>query len=209
MPSKRYICIPLCLALTLIGVAVVFAYQKSSRQLPATPAHKEKVSGEFTWIDEAYRPHLRREWNTLAATARAGFGAHPVAEKTTDGCALDNPDAYLRATGGLCEKGYWLEAGRIFKKKINSADTLREVLAPVTSEAEAASFVSVTNFIATKPDGTLRGHSLALPDGFLVHVYKETVCDEAIKTEEIYHVSSDGKIALVAEKPNNIEPCNP
>jgi len=178
----------------------------------AAQSAKEPIGGSYTWDskDDASR-YDKAKWAPITTTRVEGFAPLQLVEKKTEGCGSGNKGSFVRREGGLCTIGVWLESKGKPAVKINSVEKLRARFAPVESEAEAVSFVSVLiPDLKWKDPEMLLGHVIAADDGYLVQaVAKNTFgCRTHAPTGVIFKVSRDGTVKQIAVEPEP-EPVGP
>ena len=176
-------------------------------------SNKEKISGDYQWDDMGLKSQYSDAyWNKIATHKLSGFLPKiSLIEKSTEGCGGWTNGSNLRIEGGLCSVGYWLEESN--GARIDSKEKLVSRFAPVENEAEAISFVSVTQGdLRIDTSGIPTGHTLSTSEGFLVHlVYQNTFgCGTHEPTGVIFRISRKGEFSTVAyEKPKSPKPGEP
>jgi len=185
--------------------------------IPALPASSTSTPGLFTpfsvyeWTNSSLKSQYANVvWSTITTTTLEGltqsvdfYGTRPnlsLREKKSDNCGGWNI-SYLRKEGGLCIVGYWIEIENEMGLKIDSKSKLVARFAPVENEAEAVSFVALSESNLKKnSNGIPEGHVLRIPGGFLVHlVYTNTFgCGVHEPTGVIFQVSQAGEITKIA-----------
>jgi hypothetical protein len=164
---------------------------------------KEKVAGDYQWENAAPQSQYPNAlWNKITTHKLAGFSPKiSLTEKKTEGCGGRGDGSYLRTEGGLCEVGYWLEDSN--GAKIDSKEKLASRFAPIENEAEAVSFIAVTQpDLMIDTTGIPSGHTLTTSDGFLVQlVYKNTFgCGTHEPTGIIFKISNNGELQRIASE---------
>lgn len=164
---------------------------------------KEKVAGDYQWENTTLQSQYSNTlWNKITTYKLSGFSPKTsLTEKKTEGCGGRGDGSYLRIEGGLCGVGYWLEDSS--GTKIDSKEKLATRFAPVENEAEAVSFIVVTQGgLRIDASGIPEGHTLAISDGFLVQlVYKNTFgCGSHEPTGVIFKISQNGEVLRIASE---------
>jgi hypothetical protein len=159
----------------------------------------EKLTGDYTWEDQTLQEEYQDAlWNKIESGRLKGFSTS-FTEKKTEGCGAQDKNEYLRIEGGLCRVGVWLEDTQ--GNKINSVEKLKETCAPIESEEEAISYLSLMRSDLKIGESDIpQGHSLTITDGFLIQlVYKNTFgCSNHKPIGYIYKVSKNGDFEQVA-----------
>lgn len=169
---------------------------------------KYKISGDYLWDDQKLNTqYSNASWDKITTNIIAGFSPNiALTEKSTEDCLGRDTESYLRIEGGLCGIGYWLE--KTNGEKLNSIEKLVANFAPIENEAEAVSFVAVTNGdLKIDNRGIPEGHVLAIPGGFLVQLVKRNHfgCGGHKPTGIIFIITNNGEVKRVAhekEKPS-------
>lgn len=174
---------------------------------------KEKIVGDYEWDNPSLKTQYSNvSWNKITAHKLAGFFPKAtLSERKTEGCEGRGDGSYLRVEGGLCGVGYWLEgSGGV---KIDSIEELKGQFSPIDNEAEAVSFVAVTNEdLKIDASGVPDGHTLSVDNGFLVQLVRNNTfgCGSHEPTGIIFEVSKTGEIQRVAfEKQKPPKPGEP
>ncbi len=165
--------------------------------------------GDYQWDDQALKvKYSGTSWNKIATNRLAGFDSTTITEKrTTEPCGNWQSGNYLRIEGGLCRVGFWLEDST--GTKIDSPQKLTSRFAPVENEAEAISFVAVTQGdLKVDINDIPEGHSLVIADAFLIQVVGKNTfgCGSHQPTGIIFKVARTGdiqRIAVEKEKPSS------
>ncbi len=191
-----------------LGVGGFFLFSKTKGTTDSEQSIQEKVIGDYQWDDVNLKTQYSNVlWNKIANHKLAGFSPKAgLAEKSIEGCGADY-EKYLRVEGGMASVCFWLEKNN--GEKINSLEKLVGNFAPVENEAEAVSFVAVTESdLKIDASGIPQGHVLTITDGFLVQLIKKHTygCGNHKSTGVIYKITEDGNIQqrLVAFEKGNI-----
>lgn len=207
------------IVLVIIVIAIVgggiYWWQNMNLQSgnSAENSAQEKIAGDYQWTDKTLESQYADVlWNKITTGKLTGFSpAIPLTEEKTDYpkiCANRDTGNYLRIEGGLCGVGYWLQdsAGN----KIDSREKLAGRFVPVESEAEAVSFVVVTEGgLVMNSDGVLVGHTLSVDGQFLVQLAYSNAygCGNHEPTGVIFKVLKNGTFQQVAaEKQKPLKP---
>ena len=189
------------LAAIIISVVVVAAIAGSG--IYWYQNMKFKNAGNYQWTDETLRLQYSKVlWNKIIVPKLAGF--YPkisLTEKKTEGCEDIYTASYLRIEGGLCGVGYWLEDSN--GMRIDSKEKLAIHFVPIENEAEAASFIAVTQGgLKIDASGVPEGHTLEINDGFLVQlVYNNAFgCGSHKPTGVIFKILKSGEIRQIASE---------
>ncbi len=123
-------------------------------------------------------------------------------QESDAGCFSASKTGYLRMEGlTTCSTGYWLQAtGTKSSLKINTPALLKSNFAPVSSAAEAASFVALlTPGLDIDANGGPKGQVLVIEGGYLVQVSTiETLGYDHAPQKVIYKVLTDGTVTSLA-----------
>ena len=172
-----------------------------------------KITGDYQWKDTTVQSQYSKvSWNKITTSRLTGFSPNiSLTEKKTEGCDNAYADSYLRMEGGLCGIGFWLEDSS--GNKIDSREKLLDHFAPIDNEAEAMSFIAITQGgLKIDESGIPEGYTSIVNDGFLVQlVYNNTFgCGNHKPTGVIFKISKNGEINQIAsEKQKPSKPDEP
>jgi hypothetical protein len=126
-----------------------------------------------------------------------------LTQKSSTACLNSRSvSGYLRFEGeSLCATGYYLQAdGKKSSSKIDSAEKLKTSFAPVSSPAEALSFVAaITPGLKTNTQGVPVADAITIDDGFLIRVTNnQTLGVDHPDQKILYLVKTDGTISSLA-----------
>lgn len=177
---------------------------------PTPPASPNPLFSDYEW--EANAPIDKETIKTTAFEidnfSRLGglTPAHSFTEKRTEGCnnnGQGEPATALRREGGRC--GVFVSLEDKDGNKIESSNNLQTTFGPVENEAEAVSFVALTQSdVKTSDDGTqIEAQVAAAKDGYVVHVSRKNTfgCNMHVPTGELYFVQKNGEVQLLASEP--------
>lgn len=155
-----------------------------------------------TWTPSALTTRL--DGFSMPDSLIASLGAPVVLKQEASAACLNSRSVsgYLRFEGeALCATGYFLQAtGKTQSLKIDSAEKLKTSFAPVSSPAEAASFVAaITPGLKVDAQSVPVADVITLDEGFLVRVTNnETLGVSHPDQKIIYLVTTNGSIISLA-----------
>ncbi|MFA5050913.1 MAG: hypothetical protein WC499_02245 [Patescibacteria group bacterium] len=204
-------------AVILIAIAVcgIYWYQniKFKNGIDGEKFNQGKITGDYQWKDKTLQSQYAKvSWNKITTSRLTGFSPNiPFTEKKTEGCGNVYNGSYLRIEGGLCGIGFWLEDSD--GNKIDSREKLSNLFAPIDNEAEAMSFIAITQSnLKIDESGMPEGYTSAIDDGFLVQLVYNNMfgCGNHEPTGVIFKILKNGEINQIAsEKEKPLKPGEP
>lgn len=197
----------LAIAATAFSIGALYAdgsLPHSRINIPRTP---------FVWLGDTYAERysqtLEQPWEQFAMEPMAGFAGGFVLKQSPT--CLHQPvnfDNFLKADGGMCVIGYWLEDAN--GNKITTTAELKKRFTPLKDARAAASYVSATQLVAPPENGvTVAFKTAAIPGGYLVQTRFRNFCNDTEDYRVIYEVKNNGDVALVANVPRTTPICTP
>ena len=214
MVQKGFANVMVIISVVIIAVIVGGGiYWRQNMEFKNGDAIQQEIIGDYQWRDASLQSQYSDVvWNKITTSELVGFfPSVSLTEKRTEyskSCASRDTGSYLRIEGGLCGIGYWLEDPS--GSKIDSREKLIARFAPVESEAEAVSFIAITQGgLKTDVNGILDGRTAVIDDGFLVQLVNVNAygCGTHQLTGIIFKVLKNGEFQWVAgEKQKSPKP---
>lgn len=168
--------------------------------------NKENLLGDYEWADLFLQTKYSKvAWNNIVTDVIGGLSPKIfVIEKSSFGDRTESFKNYesLKDEGCMFPFYSWLEKKN--GEKIDTKEKLMATFGPVESEAEAVSFVGLTESYLQIKKSVPKGHSLTIDGGFLVQIVNyDRSCGCGGEPREkgfIYKVNNSGEIKLIAEE---------